>query len=46
MNKIYKIVWNIKIGTWIVVSELAKSKLKVCGSITNINKTQKTHQPE
>ncbi|MFH3579531.1 ESPR domain-containing protein, partial [Acinetobacter baumannii] len=24
MNKIYKVVWNASIGTWIVVSELAK----------------------
>ncbi|ENU42614.1 hypothetical protein F985_03506 [Acinetobacter seifertii] len=28
MNKIYKVVWNASIGTWTVVSELAKSKTR------------------
>ena len=28
MNKIYKIVWNSALKTWVVASELAKSKNK------------------
>ncbi|MEB5477941.1 ESPR-type extended signal peptide-containing protein [Acinetobacter pollinis] len=38
MNKIYKIVWNASLGTWIAVSELAKSKTKTktIGSATLI----------
>ncbi|MEZ2175960.1 ESPR-type extended signal peptide-containing protein [Acinetobacter baumannii] len=34
MNKIYKVVWNASIGTWIVVSELAKSKTRT-GSVSS-----------
>ncbi|MCF9047498.1 ESPR-type extended signal peptide-containing protein, partial [Acinetobacter nectaris] len=40
MNKIYKIVWNATLGTWVAVSELAKSKKKatkaLVGSATAI----------
>ncbi|MCU4584441.1 ESPR-type extended signal peptide-containing protein, partial [Acinetobacter nosocomialis] len=34
MNKIYKVVWNASIGTWTVVSELAKSKTRT-GSVSS-----------
>ncbi|MDC4674528.1 ESPR-type extended signal peptide-containing protein [Acinetobacter baumannii] len=34
MKKIYKVVWNASIGTWIVVSELAKSKTRT-GSVSS-----------
>ncbi|WP_347016346.1 YadA-like family protein [Acinetobacter seifertii] len=36
MNKIYKVVWNASIGTWTVVSELAKGKTKTRGSVGQI----------
>ncbi|MEG0343160.1 MAG: ESPR domain-containing protein, partial [Acinetobacter sp.] len=26
MNKIYKVIWNATLGTWVAVSELAKGK--------------------
>lgn len=28
MNKIYKVIWNATLGTWVAVSELAKGKTK------------------
>ena len=28
MNKIYKVIWNVTLGTWVAVSELAKGKTK------------------
>ncbi len=28
MNKIYKVIWNTTLGTWVAVSELAKGKTK------------------
>lgn len=28
MNKNYRVVWNQALGTWVVTSELAKSKTK------------------
>ncbi len=28
MNKIYKVIWNATLGTWVAVSELAKGKAK------------------
>lgn len=28
MNRVYRVVWNASIGTWVAVSELAKSKSK------------------
>ena len=28
MNKIYKVIWNAALGTWVAVSELAKGKTK------------------
>ncbi len=34
MNKIYKVVWNASVGTWTVVSELAKSKTRT-GSVSS-----------
>ncbi|NUG24200.1 ESPR-type extended signal peptide-containing protein, partial [Acinetobacter lactucae] len=37
MNKIYKVVWNASIGTWTVVSELAKSKTRT-GSVSTSSK--------
>lgn len=26
MNKIYKVIWNATLGTWVAVSEIAKGK--------------------
>ena len=28
MNKVYKVIWNVALGTWLAVSELAKGKVK------------------
>lgn len=28
MNKIYKVIWNATLGTWVAVSEIAKGKTK------------------
>ena len=28
MNKVYKVIWNATLGTWVAVSELAKGKTK------------------
>ena len=28
MNKIYKVIWSVTLGTWVAVSELAKGKTK------------------
>lgn len=28
MNKIYKVIWNATLGTWVAVSEMAKGKTK------------------
>ena len=28
MNQVYKVVWNVTLGTWTAVSELAKGKTK------------------
>lgn len=28
MNKIYKVIWNATLGTWVAVSEVAKGKTK------------------
>ena len=28
MNKIYKVIWNVALGAWVAVSELAKGKTK------------------
>ncbi|MBF7694247.1 hypothetical protein I2F29_12700, partial [Acinetobacter sp. FNA3] len=33
MNKIYKIVWNATLGTWVVASEMVKSKKKTAKAI-------------
>ena len=27
MNKIYKVIWNATLGTWVAVSELAKGEV-------------------
>ncbi|RKG34776.1 ESPR-type extended signal peptide-containing protein, partial [Acinetobacter rongchengensis] len=35
MNKIYKVIWNATLGTWVAVSELAKGKTK-SSKITSI----------
>ena len=35
MNKIYKVIWNATLGTWVAVSELAKGKTKA-SKITGI----------
>ena len=35
MNKIYKVIWNVTLGTWVAVSELAKGKTKA-SKITGI----------
>lgn len=42
MNKIYKIVWNIRLGIWVAVSEIAKGKVKASSNkIKNIKNTSK-----
>ncbi|WP_445115386.1 ESPR-type extended signal peptide-containing protein [Acinetobacter sp. WZC-1] len=28
MNKVYRVIWNVSLGAWVAVSELAKSKTK------------------
>lgn len=39
MNKIYKVVWNTALGTWVAVSELTKSKGKSKSfKVSNIKK--------
>ena len=32
MNKVYKVIWNVALGTWLAVSELAKGKVKSSSS--------------
>lgn len=29
MNKVYKLVWNATLGSWVAVSERAKGKKKI-----------------
>lgn len=36
MNKIYKVIWNATLGTWVAVSEIAKGKTK--SGVKNIQK--------
>ena len=33
MNKIYKVIWNVALGAWVAVSELAKGKTKTNGYV-------------
>lgn len=35
MNKIYKVIWNATLGTWVAVSEIAKGKTKT-SKVTSI----------
>ena len=47
MNKIYKVIWNATLGTWVAVSELAKGKTKSSnekkeGNSVDLNKKNST----
>ncbi|WHP06971.1 ESPR-type extended signal peptide-containing protein [Acinetobacter corruptisaponis] len=37
MNKVYKVVWNASIGTWVATSEIAKSKTKTKSKIFSLS---------
>ncbi len=42
MNKIYKVIWNATLGTWVAVSELAKGKTKsskITGIVDSVSVT-------
>ncbi|WP_372403768.1 ESPR-type extended signal peptide-containing protein [Acinetobacter piscicola] len=38
MNKIYKVIWNATLGTWVAVSEITKGKGKTKSGVKNIQK--------
>ncbi|EHU1919291.1 trimeric autotransporter adhesin Ata [Acinetobacter baumannii] len=37
MNKVYKVIWNASIGTWVATSEIAKSKTKTKSKTLNLS---------
>jgi len=46
MNKIYKVIWNATLGTWVAVSELAKGKTKTRSVIATNVMNVSTEQTE
>lgn len=45
MNKIYRVIWNATLGTWVAVSELAKSKTKNNGGVVGTNHLEPQKNP-
>ncbi|MCH7293649.1 hypothetical protein MMP65_19670, partial [Acinetobacter sp. ANC 3926] len=44
MNKVYKVVWNASLGTWVAVSELAKTKTKTRGNVDQVVSLEQQEQ--